>query len=200
MKQLPDWRISIIVGVLLLAFTLAVSVIPAFAQRPVRGSLFKKTPSPEQKPLAPPEEVDERFADTLTIAVGDGGAKPETLTEDYEKAIALYQGKQYGEACAIFLRLRQSLPKQHQLLPDVIFMNAECAAVQGQLTESQKLLAGLIEDAATPRPVLEKAIVRLGHVLCGLGNTAKAAEFFARLKRDFPNSAYLRVASCGAIE
>lgn len=79
-------------------------------------------------------------------------------------------------------------------------MNAECAAVQGQLTESQKLLAGLIEDAATPRPVLEKAIVRLGHVLCGLGNTAKAAEFFARLKRDFPNSAYLRVASCGAIE
>lgn len=172
----------------------------AIAQRPVRGSLFKKTTPPEQQPVVQPEETDDRFADTLTIAVGDNGTIPENFTEDYEKAISLYQGKQYGEACGIFVRLRQSLPKQHQLLPDVMFMNAECAAVRGLLTESQKLLAGLIEDAATPRPVLEKSLVRLGHVLCGLGNSAKAAEFFARLKREFPNSAYLRVASCGAIE
>ncbi|MCC6844914.1 MAG: hypothetical protein LC116_02025 [Bacteroidetes bacterium] len=176
-------------------------VMPSAAQRPVRGSLFhtKASTVVSSEQSNKQGEPDKRFADTLTITVGDV-PKSGTESEDYEKAVELYQGKQYGEACAIFVRLRQTLPKQSRILPDVMFMNAECAAVQGLLEDARKILAALIENDATPSQVLEKSLVRLGHVFCGLGTAAKAEELFARLKHDFPNSAYLRVASCKAIE
>lgn len=176
-------------------------VMPSTAQRPVRGSLFhaKVSTAAASEQSNKPDEFDKRFADTLTITVGDV-PKAGMESEDYEKAVELYQGKQYGEACAIFIRLGQALPKQSRILPDIKFMNAECAAVQGRLEDARKILAALVESDETPSPVLEKSLVRLGHVFCGLGTAAKAKELFARLKREFPNSAYLRVASCDAIE
>lgn len=174
-------------------------VQPAAGQKPVRGSLFKKQlaglPAEQQG-----AEPDNRFADTLTIAVGDRQATTGEPQEEYEKAVEFYQGKRYAEACALFVRLGKTLSKRHQLRPDVLFMNAECAAVDGRLNEAQGILEGLLGDAATPPQVLEKTIVRLGHVYCGLGDTVKAGTFFTRLKREFPNSAYLRVASCNALE
>ncbi len=176
-------------------------VTNVLAQKPVRGSLFSYSSnvSKDQSKSVIDEEPDKRFSDTVTIAIGSR-TDAESASNDYEKAVELYQNKQYGEACNIFMRLGKTLPLKNQLRPDVQFMNAECAAVSGALDDAKKILAVLIEDKETPRQVLEKSLVRMGHVYCGLGEAPKAAEYFTRLKQEFPNSAYLRVASCSAIE
>ena len=176
----------------------------ALAQRPVRGSVFplKQTTDVPAENSPSKSNASKRFGDT--IAVGNAIAKqplaqtdmPVSTSEELEKATALFNNQKYVEASGKFNELAQTLKNDDPLLYEVQFMQGECASVLGQLDRAEKILTMLSSKPNVPPGVLERTLVRLGHVFCGLGKTDQAAKAFGKFKQEFPTSQYNSVANC----
>lgn len=181
-------------------------LLSANAQRPVRNTIFyEKTKSNqhEQKTEGEAPAKLKRFSDTITIAEqGEKKVKssPRKIEMDVDEAMKLFDNQEYALAQEKFIQLSGTITTGDPLLMDVLFMSAECDAVLGNYRDAEKQLVKLTTRADITSSVLEKALVRLGHVFCAQQKTGEATQAFKRLKAEFPDSKYSKLADCSAIK
>ncbi len=179
----------------------------ALAQRPVRGSVFpqKKATDTPADDVSSKNTASRRFGDTIAVGNAPVFTPPTTavtanIAEEVERATALFNNQKYVEASDRFTQLAGTIKNDDPLLYEVQFMQGECASVLGQLERAEKILTMLSSKPNIPPGVMERTLVRLGHVFCGLGKTDQATKAFSKFKKDFPASQYNSVANCESVK
>lgn len=172
---------------------------------PVRREIFtKRTPVPaeaqteEAAPLKPAET--ERFKDTVVIAPATSGSDDADITGRVAQADELFKKKKIRQACDMYDQLAQTIAEGDSLDYEVRFMLSECAAENQDFKKSLSILKELAIADGIPNAVLEKALVRLGQVNCVLEKKNDAEAAFTLLKKQFPKSAYLKLATCDVVK
>jgi len=168
---------------------------------PVRRDIFTKhTPTPaeaqpeEPAPLKPVET--ERFKDTVIMSTG---AEDSRIGEQLAQADQLFKNKKIKMACEMYENIAQTIAEGDSLDYEVRFMLSECAAENQQFEQSLTILKEVTSSRSIPQSVLEKSLVRLGQVNCVLDRRAEANTAFTRFKKEFPNSVYIKLATCEAV-
>ncbi len=176
------------------------------AQRPIRGTVFyenEKKNTNTEKGSGESSTKLKRFADTVTIAEkGEKTHKTPTrkIEMEVDEAMRLFDNQEYVLAHEKFTQLSGTITTGDPLLMDVLFMAAECDAVLGNYNEAEKQLVKLTTRGDITNIVLEKALVRLGHVFCVQKKTSEAEQAFKRLRTQFPETKYGKLADCSAIK
>lgn len=158
---------------------------------PVRSSPLSTSPT---VPGAGTTDSAERFRDTLQLPE-QAGTRAEDL---YRRALLLFTSGDYERAAELFSHLGDTAPDS--LGAEAIFYAGECAAAMGQLSHAQSSYERLLRRPAVAPSLRERALLRLGHVLCAQGQKSRAEEFFTQLRQEFPQSRYLPLATCSAIQ
>ena len=190
----------VLLGLLLFSATTVLS------QHPIRSSVF-----PEKQKTDTPAEVNNskvasrRFEDTISVGNSVVKLPPQqsvatNTTDEFEKATALFNNQKYVDASEKFNQLAATLKTDDPLNYEVQFMQGECASVLGQLDKAEKILTMLSAKKNIPPGVMERTLVRLGHVFCGLGKLDQATKAFARFRQEFPASQYNAVANCDSVK
>lgn len=183
---------------LLLLFCSGSSVM--HAQRAVRGTLFPAKPEESDmgKKKVSGGLLTRKFEDTLTVNPGQA-EEGISIAKEFDKASSLFAQQKFPEACSLFEQLAGTIKPDDPLYFESQFMLAECAAINGILERADKILKMLISSRACPPAILEKSLVRSGHVSCARGIAADAERSFQRLRKEFPGSGYLSIANCEAV-
>jgi len=160
---------------------------------PVRTSPFSTAPSAGASGnTAEPE----RFRDTLHLPAQLGTR----AADDYVSALRLLEDREYERAAALFTRLADDPRTPDSLAAESLFYVGECAAAVGRLAHAQASYERLLRRSSLAPPLRERVLLRLGHVLCAQGQGARANELFAQLRQEFPQSRYLPLATCTAVQ
>ena len=184
------------------------SAVSLQAQRPIRGTVFYERPTSDNSGQSneQPEGLlikNRRFADTITIAErGEKVSKTSTkrIEVEVDEAMKLFDNQEYSAAQERFRQLSGTISANDPLLMEVLFMTAECDAVLAHYSDAEKQLVKLTTRNDITPAVLEKALVRLGHVFCAEQKLKEAEQAFKRLRQEFPESKYTKLADCSAIK
>ncbi|MBM2813575.1 MAG: hypothetical protein HW421_337 [Ignavibacteria bacterium] len=162
---------------------------------------------PEEK-VAPKKK--KRFSDTTVIEYSSKtveksmpltGELPEQYEKSaFEKAVELFDGEQYNEACSKFQELSTQFRPPDSMFYEIAFYVADCFIYKEDYRTAEISLKKILIDRKAPSTVLEKVFVRLGQLFCVLKRTKDANLMFSKLKRDFPHSDYLKLANCESIK
>jgi len=137
-----------------------------------------------------------RFTDTVVERSRQGA---ESAAELLELAAQALQAAQYSRARDYLGRLQRLAGVGDSIQAEAQFLHAELAAAQGELRDAQQGYERLLEQPIAPA-LRERALLRYGHVLCAQGRSAAAAQVFEQLRRQFPTSRYLPLATCAAVK
>lgn len=141
-----------------------------------------------------------RFSDTTVIRLPKVMPQIDfSLDEEFDLAIIAFEGENYADACDKFAFFAETFTPNDSLWYESRYYVAECELLKNQLAKAKGILSGLVEDGRLPRSVLERSLVRYGQLLCVEGDDAAAESYFARLRREFPNSIYMELANCAAV-
>jgi hypothetical protein len=143
--------------------------------------------------------TDERFKDTTVIMIGQAGdtnlVKPGIL----DQAISEFDSEKYEECCPKFRNISETISNGDSVYYESLFYLSECELIDKKIEEGRSNLELLVKDKKVPDTILQKSLVRLGQVYCVLNDKPKAQELFNRLKSEFPDSIYLKLANCAAV-
>ncbi len=180
---------------------------------PVRSRYYYDDNTPknrENKAISQVEEtsapesdfVDSRFNDTAVVVmpVAQNGTKSRGLEDFFDEAVNEFDRENYKTACSKFDAFSGMLRKNDSLYFETMFYKSECNILNNELGSAKTILEMLLEDKDTPDSILEKLLVRLGQVYCVTDSKEKAEEMFSRLKKEYPNSIYLKLADCSVVE
>lgn len=141
------------------------------------------------------------YADTTIIEINPELAKyMSPIEREFDIVTSLFKDAKYEQACPKIDAFRETLPKDDSLRFEADFMNCECLVYQNKVNLAKSHLMELINNAKVTDIIKQKALVRLGQIYCYEDNKEKAELFFELLKKEFPNSKYLKVANCNAIK
>jgi hypothetical protein len=150
----------------------------------------------EEAALLKPAET-ERFKDTVVV---NTGIPDNDLTKQMTQADELFKKKKIRQACDLYEQVSQTVAEGDSLDYEVRFMISECSSENQDFEKSLKILQALSSSEGIPDNVLEKTLVRLGQVNCVLEKKTSAAEAFTLLKKRFPKSVYLQLATCDSVK
>ncbi|MEN3026319.1 MAG: tetratricopeptide repeat protein [Chlorobiota bacterium] len=160
----------------------------------MRPSLFAAR-SLAQAPAAP--TTLQRFSDTLVVAAGV--VPTGTPLTTYAEALRLFQREEYDSALVLLQRLTVLSVLPDSLADEALFHVAECMAALGRLSEARSTYKHLLRQPDSRPSLRERLLLRLGHLACAESDLLRAQEFFSQLRREFPQSRYLPLATCAAI-
>ncbi len=146
--------------------------------------------------------VDARFQDTAVVVmpVAQNGTQSRGLEDFFDEAVHDFDKENYKTACSKFDAFSGMLRKNDSLYFETMFFKSECKILNNELGSAKTILETLLDNNKTPTAILEKILVRLGQVYCVTDSKAKAEEMFTRLKTEYPNSIYLRLADCSVVK
>ena len=119
--------------------------------------------------------------------------------KEYRQAIELFNNDNFQESCPIIEHIAQTLPDNDTLKYDAMFYWSECLIQKNKLKKSIQILSSLINNKNSTNSILEKSLVRLGHLYCLQNDKQTAKIYFNRLRIKFPHSAFLQLANCGVV-
>ncbi len=157
---------------------------------PVRPGLFV------ERAREPEARSPMRFADTVVERSRQGAESAAELLELTSRAL---QAANYPRAREYLGRLQRVAGVSDSIRAEAQFLHAELAAAQGELRDAQQGYERLLEQPIAPA-LRERVLLRYGHVLCAQGRSTAAAQVFEQLRRQFPTSRYLPLASCAAVK
>jgi TolA-binding protein len=131
----------------------------------------------------------------LTPEINEHGETSD-LTSEYWKAVDEFNNEDYANSCNRFKKFVEAHKERDSVFYDSKFYLAECLIMNQDLESAEKMLQYILEQQSVPSEIIEKSIVRLGHIYCAQNKNALATRMFNRLKNEFPDSKYLKVASC----
>lgn len=175
---------------------------------PVRTDYFDKNKAGAEKqeqqadqPETFAQGQNQRFGDTTVIELKPNPIDRKLSLEDnFSEAMKLFDKEKFDEACPKFEQLAGIFPPDDSLYFESKFYNAECEIMHDDLVAAKIILEMLLEKEGMPGSVMQKVLVRLGQVYCVIGNKEKANTLFDRLKTEFPESIYNKIANCEAVK
>jgi TolA-binding protein len=142
-----------------------------------------------------------RFSDTTVIYLSedskysaDAGSSP--FQNMYLQAVSFFNNDDYTNACNLFKNIVDKYTEKDDIYYDSRFYTSECLILANDLETAEKLLLNTLDAPAISGNITEKVLVRLGHIYCLQNKESVAQRYFTRLKNEYPNSEYLKVASC----
>jgi len=150
-----------------------------------------------------------RFSDTVTIAVDalqhaaayapamhstSSGLSLDSAVRACEKSDNL------PAATAALLEAAEKYSEDDSLHWEALYLLGDCYALAKEYDRAVRLLGEVAyRSNGVPPDVHQRAIVRLGHVYCVLGDVRRASAQFDRLRQLYRHSPYLAIADCGVI-
>jgi TolA-binding protein len=141
-----------------------------------------------------------RYDDTTVVFITSEKKHDSEVPDNFNQALQFFDDGNYREAEKIFSEIIQTIEKPNLKYYNIQFYLAECLIQFGENNKAEELLKQLTEKSTTDHLVLEKSIVRLGQLYCIMDKKDLATGYFQRLKREFPESDYLKFADCNVIK
>jgi len=150
-------------------------------------------------------QTKSRFSDTTFIDINYIPPKEITksvqaMNDDLKQAIDLYHDGKFNEACEIFARLLTNTNKKAKDYQILLYYSSECYIAKNMFEPAKKLLIDVLSSDELFDDIKEKALVRLGQVYCIENKKKEAERLFSQLRREYPQSKYLKLADCDAIK
>jgi len=114
----------------------------------------------------------------------------------FNEAIKEFDNEDYQSSCPKFQSIVGTYLSTDSIYYEAKYYSNECLIVQNQINAAKLGLEKMYSDSKTPSEILERVIVRLGQINCLLKKDNIAQKYFDELKNRFPQSIYLKVASC----
>lgn len=189
--------------ILILVFVLA-----ACAQKRTAASRQGSSPRTIVKTISGVSNTNQSkpiATDTTVIVINTSGKQSSTttnspiLSNQFDEAVSLFNTEQYNRACPMFISFIGTLKQGDSLYYEAIFFHCECLIIDENINRAESMLNDVLNDRLLPNSVLEKILVRLGHIYCFQDRITLANRFFTRLRNEFPNSRYIAIANCDAV-
>lgn len=145
------------------------------------------------------EKPKRRFSDTTYIYLSKMGDSPPPSSNEYTKAVQIYEAGDYEESCMMFNLLKEQLSESDPNYYDVMFYCSECLIIDDDMYGAESILKDLLVNTHVSNKIRQKVLVRLGQVYCVLDNKDMANTLFKKLKQEFPNSVYIPLANCESV-
>ncbi len=143
---------------------------------------------------------DYRYTDTTYIDVEANKALlPLGVQGQFEQALRQFDEENYEESCQVFRQLSTTINPDDSLYFESFFYCAECRILDDKLEKAEEILTDLISNQKTPEAVIERCLVRLGQIYCVTERKKQAYALFDRLKKEYPNSIYIKIANCDVV-
>lgn len=185
-------------------FILTLALAISSCLQPVRKNFFSARQADEVTQSNSPVQhsvfsspIKPRFSDTMYLAISTIDAK--LLHRQFDDAQNDFDEGKFAEARKKFGEISETLDESDSLHFESIFMSGECDVQLSDFKYASDKLQTLLNQKMISVSLKERVIVRLGQVCCAMDNKNDAAKMFARLITEFPDSKFLKVASCDAI-
>lgn len=153
----------------------------------------KKTTANEEELAA----LSKRYSDTTIVELSSQFTeKSLEIVKKFDSAIERFDNELYKEACPEFSALAGTFNRQDSLYFEAEFYICECLIVNEKLDEAEGRLLELASDLYCTAVILEKSLLRIGHIYCAKGNVVKANYYFDQLKRMNSDSFLIPYANC----
>jgi len=141
------------------------------------------------------DDDTEIFSETIILS---DNANPDKfdIVSDYEKALKLFDMANYTAAEKKLKALSETLKENDTLVHETKFYIAECHIAKNEFTEATEILKNLDKNVDKNSEITQKTLVRLGQIYCVLGMNKVAEDYFKKLKGNYPNSVYNKLAKC----
>jgi TolA-binding protein len=142
-----------------------------------------------------------RFSDTTVIEIDADvkSTKTENIQKRFESALSDFDKDNYDKACQDAQVFAESFSEGDSLYFEAQFLWSECMIVKNDIEGAKKVLNQIYKDENTPQNIFEKVLVRLGQAYCADGKESEANKLFSRLKKEYPKSIYIKLATCDAV-
>ncbi len=124
----------------------------------------------------------------------------QAMNDELKQAIDLYHDGKVNESCQIFARLLTNTNKQAKDYQILLYYSSECYIAKNMFVPAKKLLTDVLSLDELFDDIKEKSLVRLGQVYCIENNKTEADRLFRQLRREYPQSKYIKLADCDAIK
>lgn len=101
----------------------------------------------------------------------------------------------YDKACATLIKYDNFSDVSDSIKSNALFHKGECLLNKVEIDGSLKCFEAVLSEN-TDETIIEKTLVRLGHLFCYKKDFEKAEMYFTELKNKFPESIYLQIANC----
>ena len=125
--------------------------------------------------------------------------KKRSLSVELDSAIYLFNNGKYDIACERFGVLQETLKDKDSLYHEAVFYSAECLIVSNEYKLANRLLNDIMNNDLSAN-LKQRVLLRQGHILCALGDESTALWYFDKLKTDYPNSIYNKLADCNSLK
>lgn len=125
--------------------------------------------------------------------------KKRSLSVELDSAIYLFNNGKYDEACEKFGILQETLKDKDSLYHEAVFYSAECLIVHNEYKLANRILNDLMNNDLSAN-LKQRILLRQGHLLCALGDESTAQWYFDKLKAEYPNSIYNKLANCNTLK
>lgn len=121
------------------------------------------------------------------------------IINEYQIAISLFNDDKFDQASPIINKLIKEFSDSDTLKYEALFYRSECLIQEGKIKKSIRILLSLIDNKLSTASVLEKSLVRIGHLYCIENNKQVAEIYFNRLRIEFPKSLFIKLANCSVV-
>ncbi len=143
----------------------------------------------------------DKFYDTTVIKLPTAYAQTgESIAGQFDRAYREYENENYQSSCDKFRTFAETFAKGDSLQFEALFLHSECLLLENKLSQAENVLLSLLPDAKLPKSILQKVLVRLGQVYCVMDKEKSAEMYFSRLRKEFPQSPYIKIADCSAVK
>lgn len=125
--------------------------------------------------------------------------KKRSLSVELDSAIYLFNNAKYDIACEKFGILQETLKEKDSLYHEAVFYGAECLIVHNEYKLANRILNDLMNNDLSAN-LKQRVLLRQGHLLCALGDESTALWYFDKLKAEYPNSIYIKLANCNTLK
>lgn len=121
------------------------------------------------------------------------------MNAQLDSAVFEFNNGKFEDACKKFSLLQETLKENDSLYYETIFYNSECLIVHNEYKLANRLLNDLMNKPLSGN-LKQRVLLRQGHLLCALGDENTAQWYFDKLKSEFPNSIYVKLATCSSLK
>lgn len=122
------------------------------------------------------------------------------FTPEFQKAVLEFDVNFIEKACNKFDFFASTLNPTDTLYFESLFYKSECLIAKQEYKEAEKILNRILRNEDTPSNIMQKTLVRIGHLYC-VNNKPEMAEMaFEKLMNDYPKSKLIKLANCESVK
>jgi len=118
------------------------------------------------------------------------------LIKIYQNALNKFNNNDYAIAAEEFKTYTDAIKTKTAKYYQAMFYYAESTRQDNSTAGAIEIINRFINDKSVPADVVQPTLVLLGQCYCDINQNKKANEAFDRLRREYPDSKYIKIANC----